>query len=44
MPSIFRRIPSLRTAVDDAVQIAEILETRYGYAVRLLTEDVSPGA
>ncbi len=34
-------IPSLRTAVNDAGRIAQVLETGYGYAVRLLTEHVS---
>jgi Caspase domain len=34
-------IPSLRTAVHDAARIAQVLETGYGYSVRLLNEDVS---
>lgn len=34
-------IPPLRTAVNDARRIAEILETEFGYAVQLLTEDVT---
>ena len=36
-------IPRLRTAVDDARRIAEIFETRFGYAVQRLTEDVTLG-
>ena len=34
-------IPPLRTAVNDARRIAEILETEFGYAVQLLIEDVT---
>ena len=36
-------IPPLRTAVNDARRIAQVLETGYGYTVHLLTEDVSLG-
>ena len=36
-------IPPLRTAVNDARRIAEVLETEFGYAVQLLTEDVTLG-
>jgi hypothetical protein len=34
-------IPRLRTAVNDARRIAEVLETRFGYSVQLLAEDVT---
>ena len=34
-------IPPLRTAVNDARRIAEVLETEFGYAVQLLTENVT---
>ena len=34
-------IPQLRTAVNDARRIAEVLETEFGYSVQLLTEDVT---
>ena len=34
-------IPALRTAVNDARRIAEVLETSFGYTVQLLTEDVT---
>jgi hypothetical protein len=34
-------IPALRTAVNDARRVAEVLETNFGYTVRLLTEDVT---
>jgi len=34
-------IPQLRTAVNDARRIAQVLETEFGYAVQLLTEDVT---
>jgi WD40 repeat protein len=36
-------IPRLRTAVNDAGRIAGVLETRFGYAVQRVTEDVSLG-
>jgi len=36
-----RGIPSLKTAVNDARAVAAMLETRFGYVVHLLIEDVS---
>ncbi len=34
-------IPQLRTAVNDARHIAQVLDTQFGYAVQLLTENVT---
>ena len=34
-------IPPLLTAVNDARRISQVLEDEFGYAVRLLTEDVT---
>jgi hypothetical protein len=36
-------IPSLRTAVNDARRVAEVLETNFGYGVHLLDQDVTLG-
>jgi WD40 repeat protein len=37
------RIPQLRTAVNDASRIGQVLEAEFGYAVAVLTEDVTLG-
>ena len=34
-------IPQLRTAVNDARGTAHVLESRFGYSVQLLTEEVT---
>ena len=37
-------IPPLKTAVNDARRLAELLEQQHGYQVRCLTRDVTLGS